>query len=64
MLSIFINILSTALQLSATEPLDSEDPSLIVALRSVLDCLLLYNFDDTVDFGVGEVNGTAPNTYE
>lgn len=31
--------------------LNGEDPILIISLRSILDCLLLYNFDDNTDFG-------------
>jgi hypothetical protein len=49
-LNIFVNILQASLNVAQGDKLNSDDPTLIVSLRCVLDCLLIYNFDEATEF--------------
>lgn len=53
-LNIFVNILQASLVVASSEKLNSDDPTLIVSLRCVLDCLLVYDFADNTEFGMGD----------
>lgn len=44
--------------MNVSSTLNSDDPTLIIAIRCVLDCMLLYNFNEFDEFGSGE------NVYE